>query len=51
VIVLLLGGLTSSTLGLMLGVRRLRRGVVRTAKTLSDAPSISQHEQPTVDAR
>ena len=46
-IVLLLGGLTSSTLGLMLGVRRLRRGVVRTAKTLSDAPSISQHEQPT----
>jgi hypothetical protein len=50
-IVLLLGGLTSSTLGLMLGVRRLRRGVVRTAKTLSDAPTISQHDQPTVDAR
>ena len=40
-IVLLLGGLASSGIGLMLGIRRLRRGAVRTANSLAGAGPVA----------
>jgi hypothetical protein len=39
---LLVGGLTSSGLGLMMGVRRLRRGATRAAGALADVPPSPQ---------
>ena len=40
-ILLCLGGLASSGIGLMLGMRRLRRGAVRTANSLAGAASVA----------
>jgi len=41
-ITLCLGGLASSGIGLLLGIRRLRRGAVRTASSLVGAPPVSE---------
>ena len=41
-IALCLGGVASSGIGLLLGIRRLRRGAVRTAGSLIGAPPVSE---------
>jgi hypothetical protein len=48
-IVLLLGCLTTSCLGLMMGVRRLRRGTVRLANTLVTVPTAVRPGAPATE--